>query len=77
MTTTAKTATTPAMRRTDVLALWGGILFSLVFTGIIWLAGRWLAELPHLPDTGADMVLLAAGPNDKLGAGHSLGSFTC
>ena len=40
-------------RRTDRLALWGGILFSLVFTGIIWWAGRRLESIPHLPDTGA------------------------
>jgi hypothetical protein len=54
MNTMAKTKTAPAptVRRTDVLALWGGILFSLVFTGIIWLAGRQLADIPHLPDTG-------------------------
>jgi hypothetical protein len=39
--------------RTDLLALWGGILFSLVFTGIIWWAGQWLASVPHLPDQGA------------------------
>jgi hypothetical protein len=38
--------------RTDRLALWGGILFSLVFTGIIWWAGQRLASVPHLPDTG-------------------------
>ncbi|MEJ5199935.1 MAG: hypothetical protein WHX53_13510 [Anaerolineae bacterium] len=41
-----------ALRRTDTLALWAGILFSFVFTAIIWLAGRWLADVPHLPDTG-------------------------
>ena len=53
MNTAATTASAPAARRTDVLALWGGIVFSLVFTGIIWLAGRWLADVPHLPDSGA------------------------
>jgi len=35
-------------------ALWGGILFSLVFTGIIWWTGQRLATVPHLPDAGAD-----------------------
>ena len=44
--------TQPAPRRTDVLALWAGILFSFIFTGVIWLAGRWLADVPHLPDSG-------------------------
>lgn len=46
-------ATTPTARRSDLLALWGGVIFSFVFTGIIWLAGRWLADVPHWPDTGA------------------------
>lgn len=47
------TQSRPAARRTDVLTLWAGILFSFIFTGVIWLAGRWLADVPHLPDTGA------------------------
>lgn len=34
-------------------ALWGGILFSLLFTGLIALAGARLASVPHLPDQGA------------------------
>ncbi|MCX6030887.1 MAG: hypothetical protein NT169_16525 [Chloroflexi bacterium] len=46
------TQTQPA-RRTDVLALWGGILFSFLFTGVIWLAGQRLQTVPHWPDTGA------------------------
>ncbi|MCX6049591.1 MAG: hypothetical protein NT075_31205 [Chloroflexi bacterium] len=34
-------------------ALWAGIIFSLLFTGLIWgLSGR-LAQIPHLPDRGA------------------------
>jgi hypothetical protein len=41
-----------AQPRADVLALWGGILFSLVFTGIIWLAGGWLRDVPLGPDQG-------------------------
>lgn len=47
------TQTQPAPRRTDLVALWGGIIFSFIFTGVIWLAGRWLADVPHLPDSGA------------------------
>ncbi|MCG8353465.1 MAG: hypothetical protein MI924_37340 [Chloroflexales bacterium] len=38
--------------RMDVLVLWGGILFSFVFTGIIWLAGSWLTNVQRLPDAG-------------------------
>jgi hypothetical protein len=39
--------------RADMIALWGGVIFSLAFTGLIWWAGRFLANVPHLPDTGA------------------------
>jgi len=39
-------------RRPDVAALWGGIIFSLAFTGLIWWAGQRLASIPHLPDQG-------------------------
>lgn len=35
------------------IALWGGIAFSVAFTILIWWAGRFLANVPHLPDTGA------------------------
>lgn len=42
---------TPAPRK-DVLALWGGILFSLLFCGVIWLTGAWLQDVPHRPDQG-------------------------
>ncbi len=45
--------TQPAPRRGDLLALWGGILFSFIFTGLIWLAGQRLQAVPHWPDTGA------------------------
>ncbi len=38
--------------RTDILALWGGILFSLAFTGLIWWAGGRLDAIELLPDTG-------------------------
>jgi hypothetical protein len=36
------------------LALWGGVLFSLVFTAIIYFAGQRLQTLPKLPDSGVD-----------------------
>lgn len=39
--------------RKDLAALWAGILFSLAFTGLIWWAGGRLADVPHLPDSGA------------------------
>lgn len=39
--------------RWDLFALWGGIVFSAAFTGLIWLLGERLAAVPHLPDTGA------------------------
>ncbi len=46
------TQTRPAPQRTHLIALWGGIIFSFVFTGIIWLAGARLADIPHYPDFG-------------------------
>ena len=39
-------------RRRDMVALWGGIAASLIFTAIIWWAGQRLESIPHLPDTG-------------------------
>lgn len=33
-------------------ALWGGIVFSALFTGLIWLLGDRLAAFPKLPDQG-------------------------
>jgi hypothetical protein len=33
--------------------LWGGILFSLAFTGLIWLGGQFLDRPDFLPDLGA------------------------
>jgi len=42
----------PERRRKDLMALWGGLAFSLVFTLIIWFTGRWLQNVPHLPDQG-------------------------
>ena len=46
-------STTLESPRTGRIALWGGILFSLAFTGLIWWAGQRLASIPHLPDKGA------------------------
>jgi len=39
--------------KTAQIALWGGIAFSVAFTVLIWWGGRFLASVPHLPDTGA------------------------
>lgn len=39
--------------RAATTALWGGILFSLAFTGLIWLTAGRLAAFPKLPDQGA------------------------
>ncbi len=45
-------ATRPSAPRRDGLALCAGILFSLVFSGVIWLAGERLNAIPRLPDQG-------------------------
>ncbi len=37
----------------DNLALWGGVLFSLLFTGLIWALGGRLESVRLLPDQGA------------------------
>ncbi|HMK08662.1 MAG TPA: hypothetical protein VK449_06475 [Anaerolineales bacterium] len=51
MTSLSTTSAQP--RRWDVLALWGGIAFSLAFTALIaWLGPR-LDAIPLLPDRGA------------------------
>jgi hypothetical protein len=47
--TTKRTILTPDAKR----ALWGGILFSLLFTGLIWWAGGRLDNIELLPDQGA------------------------
>ena len=39
--------------RSDLTALWLGILASLLLTAAIWGLGRRLESVPHLPDTGA------------------------
>ena len=38
--------------RTDIMAIWGGVLFSAVFTGLIWLVGGRLDAIALLPDAG-------------------------
>lgn len=38
--------------KTERIAFWGGILFSLLFTGVIWLTGGWLDTIPLQPDQG-------------------------
>jgi len=43
---------TKGPRRADLLGLWAGVVFSLLWAGIIWWAGQRLAGIPHLPDTG-------------------------
>ena len=42
-----------SMPSKDNLALWAGILFSFVFTAIIWWTGQRLLSIPHYPDSGA------------------------
>jgi hypothetical protein len=39
-------------KRADMIALWAGIAFSAVFTGVIWLAGQRLEAVRLLPDAG-------------------------
>lgn len=39
-------------KRLDTAVLWGGILFSLLFTAVIWWGGQFLADVPKLPDPG-------------------------
>lgn len=50
---TANANPTPKPLRKDVLALLGGILFSLAFTGLIAWAGQFLDRSTLLPDQGA------------------------
>jgi hypothetical protein len=42
-----------AGQRSDLKALWIGILVSLLLTGAIWALGERLQAVPHLPDSGA------------------------
>lgn len=46
---TARAQTKGKAPRQDVLMLWLGIAFSLLFTGFIWLTGFALKSFPHLP----------------------------
>ncbi|MAT41288.1 MAG: hypothetical protein CL609_03025 [Anaerolineaceae bacterium] len=48
-----KKRTNNQLDRSAQFALWGGILFSFVFTGIIALAGQRLESIQLLPDAGA------------------------
>ena len=43
----------PSSEILDTRFLLGGILFSFIFTFIIWWTGQSLASIPHLPDQGA------------------------
>lgn len=43
---------TQTLDRSAKIALWGGILFSLIFTGLIALAGKRLDTIALLPDQG-------------------------
>ena len=40
-------------QRQDLMVLWGGIIFSLLFTGLMWWLGPRLEAFPKLPDQGA------------------------
>lgn len=50
-TTTPKQRPTPKLNSNQ--ALWAGIIFSLLFTGLIWLVRPLLPQIDFLPDTGA------------------------
>jgi hypothetical protein len=45
--------TKPRRTRYDIIALWTGVGFSIIFTALIYIAGPRLADVPHLPDQGA------------------------
>ena len=49
---TSSQAGTVSPPRSDVRALWLGIAFSALFTGVIWLTGFALKSFPHLPQQG-------------------------
>ena len=53
MTQSATRTDTRKMEPSLTRALWGGIAFSLVFTGLIWWAGGRLDAIELLPDQGA------------------------
>lgn len=39
-------------KRLDTAVLWSGILFSLLFTAVIWWGGQFIADVPKVPDPG-------------------------
>ncbi len=43
-------------KRMDILALWGGLIFSLAFTALIWLTGDRLVAFVKPPDQGLTSV---------------------
>ncbi len=47
------TTSEPSKNMVDTSYLWGGIIFSALFTFMIWWTGQRLANIPHLPDMGA------------------------
>ncbi len=47
------TAAKQPKQRQDLMVLWGGIAFSLLFTGLMWWLGPRLDAFPKLPDQGA------------------------
>ncbi len=48
-----KTTGKPTSQKLDIRFLLGGILFSLIFSFIIWWTGQRLSSVSHLPDQGA------------------------
>jgi len=57
--------------RPDLLVLWGGILFSLAFTGLIWWAGARLDAVELLPDQGVACIT-GSYPTRLLDTSHCL-----
>ncbi|GCE05693.1 hypothetical protein [Dictyobacter aurantiacus] len=51
---TAAATGKPAASRRDLLALYLGIAFSVLFTAVIWFTGDWLKGFPHLPKPAGD-----------------------
>jgi hypothetical protein len=47
-----RTESSPQNRRWGTWALWGGVLFSFVFTALIYVSAPQLQAFPHLPDQG-------------------------
>jgi hypothetical protein len=53
MDTTPRLETSGSASRKDNLILWGCVLFSLLYTALIYLLGGRLQSIPRLPDQGA------------------------